>query len=165
MITSLNTKEKNFILSTNYLGNLGYIYKNEPYVVPITYFYDETQNNIVCYSGNGHKINALRKNNAISLCVTDIDSVNEWTSVLVQGTYKEHEGSEAKALLHEFSLGVKDLILKKEHRSLDFINQFSSKIYKDDTPVVFTIKIEEITGKRRKFETFHTKNIVLMDKS
>ena len=151
MIKTIETKEKTFILSRNHIGYFAYIYNNEPFVVPITYFYDEEQNNIICYSANGHKINALRKNNAASLCVTDIDSVNEWKSIMVRGTYKEHSGSGAKALLHQFSLGVKDLILKKENRDLDFISQFSSKIYNDDIPIVFTISIEEISGRKRTF--------------
>jgi nitroimidazol reductase NimA-like FMN-containing flavoprotein (pyridoxamine 5'-phosphate oxidase superfamily) len=58
MIT-LNTSEKATILLTNYLGNLGCIYNNKPVIVPITYFYNEEQNNIICYSGNGRKINAV----------------------------------------------------------------------------------------------------------
>lgn len=151
MIKTLVNKEKMLMLSTNYIGYLSYIYNNNPFVVPITYFYNNEKNNIICYSGNGHKINALRKNNAISLSVSNIDSVNDWKSILIQGTYEEHTGSTAKALLHQFSLGVKELILKKELRDLDFISQFSSKISNDDIPVVFTIKIEEITGRKRKF--------------
>ncbi len=150
MIKTIETKEKTFILSTNYIGYLGYVYKNEPFVVPITYFYNEEQNSIICYSANGHKVNALRKNGTVSLCVADIDSVNDWKSVLVQGRYEEHSGSDAKTLLHEFSLGVKDLILRKENRDLDFISQFSSKIYNDDVPIVFVIKIEAISGRKRK---------------
>ncbi len=150
MIKTLDKKEKEMLLSTNYIGSLGYVYNNQPFVAPITYFYNEEQNNIICYSGNGHKINAMRKNNAISLSVSNIDSVNDWKSILIHGTYQEHTGSAAKALLHQFSLGVKDLILKKELRDLDFISQFSSKIYNDDIPVVFTIKIDEITGRMRK---------------
>lgn len=150
MIKPLKTNEKNFILSTNYIGHLSYIYNNKPFIIPITYFYNETENNIICYSGNGHKINALRKNNAISLCVSNIESVNEWKSILIQGKYNEHSGTYAKALLHEFSLGVKDLILKKELRDLDFISQFSSKIYNDNMPIVFTITIEDIIGRKRK---------------
>lgn len=150
MIKTLDTDEKTFILRANYIGYLGYIYNNEPFVIPITYFYDEAQNNIICYSGNGHKINALRKNNNVSLCISNIDSVNAWKSILVQGKYKEHSGTYAKALLHQFSLGVKDLILNKEQRDLDFISQFSSKIYNDDMPVVFTITIEDLVGRKRK---------------
>lgn len=151
MIKTLDDKKKMLLLSSNYIGSLGYIFQNRTFIVPITYFYNEEQNNIIGYSVVGHKINSLRKNNSISLLVTDIDSVNDWKSVLVLGTYNEVEGSTAKALLHQFSLGVKDLILRKELRDLDFISQFSSKIYTDDIPIVFTISIEEITGRMRKF--------------
>ena len=91
----------------------------------------------------------MRKNTNVCLNVSEIDSVNSWMSVLVQGVFIELIGSEAKAQLHKFSLGVKHLIIKKEHRELDYISEFSSKIYNDDLPVVFTIKIEEITGKIR----------------
>ena len=150
MIQTLDDKEKTLLLSSNYVGSLGYLYKNRPFVVPITYFYNEEENNIICYSAKGQKINALRKNNLVSLCVTDIDSVNDWKSVLVHGTFEEHTESTAKALLHQFSLGVKDIILRKELRDLDFISQFSSKIHKDEIPIIFTINIEEITGKMRK---------------
>ena len=84
------------------------------------------------------------------LNVSEIESVNTWKSIKVQGTYLELTEGEATAQLHEFSLGVKDLIIKKEHRKLDFISEFSSKIYKGNLPIVFQIKIEEITGKMRK---------------
>lgn len=151
MIKTLEEKEKLLLLSTNYIGNLGYIYQNTPFIVPITYFYNEEQNNIICYSAFGHKINALRKNKSVSLSVTNIDSVNDWKSILIQGSYKEEDGAIAKAFLHQFSLGVKVLISRREFRDLSFINQFSSKVYKDDIPIVFTIAIEEITGKMRKF--------------
>ena len=92
----------------------------------------------------------MRKNNSVSLNVTEIESVNDWRSVLVHGVFEELEGSNSKAYLHQFSLGVKDLILKKEHRDLDFISEFSSKIYNDELPTVFLIKIKEVTGKMRK---------------
>ncbi|MDX1462273.1 MAG: pyridoxamine 5'-phosphate oxidase family protein [Marinirhabdus sp.] len=151
MIKTLDTKENMLLLSSHYIGSLGYIFENRTFVVPITYFYNEEQNNIIGYSAMGHKINALRKNNAVCLSVTDIDSVNHWKSVLVQGRYQEEEGSTAIALLHQFSLGVKDLILRKEMRDLDFISQFSSKIHKDDMPIIFTISIDEITGRMRNF--------------
>jgi nitroimidazol reductase NimA-like FMN-containing flavoprotein (pyridoxamine 5'-phosphate oxidase superfamily) len=152
MIITLNTSENAYILHTNYLGSLGYIYNNKPFIVPITYFYNEEQHNIICYSGYGHKISALRKTNEVSLYVSVINSVNSWESVLVQGVYEEHTGSNAKAILHQFSTGVKKIILNQEQRRLNFINQFSSRIYNDDIPIVFTINIEGITGKRREFQ-------------
>lgn len=150
MIRNLNQKESAKILASNYIGNLSYIYRNRPYVVPITYFFDAENDVIIGYSGEGHKIRAMRKNDNISLSISEVNSVSSWNSVLAQGKYKELTGSDAKAQLHIFSLGVKDLIINKEHRKLDFISEFSSKIYKDDLPVVFQIKVEEITGKMRR---------------
>lgn len=151
MIKPLKQKESTYILANNYIGYLGYVYQNKPFIAPITYFYNEKDNHIICYSDEGHKMNAMRKNNAVSFQVTEIDSVNSWQSVLVHGIFKQLFGSEAKAYLHDFSLGVKDLIVRKEQRSLDFISEFSSKIYKGDIPIVFLIKVEDIKGRMRKY--------------
>jgi nitroimidazol reductase NimA-like FMN-containing flavoprotein (pyridoxamine 5'-phosphate oxidase superfamily) len=150
MFRNLNQTESTKILASNYIGNLSYLYRNRPFIAPITYFFDEANNVIIGYSAEGHKIRAMRKNNNVSLGVSEVDSVNSWNSVLAQGTFKELSGSDAKAQLHIFSLGVKDLIIDKEHRKLDFISEFSSKIYKDDLPIVFQIRVEELTGKMRR---------------
>jgi len=151
MIKKLDKKEKIFILENNYIGYLGYIFQSKPFVVPITYFFDKKNNAIICYSGQGHKINAMRKIKTVSLQVAEITTISHWKSVLVHGNFEQHYGSDAKAYLHVFSLGVKDVVLKREQKDLDFISQFSSNIHKDDTPVIFLIKVKEITGKKRRF--------------
>lgn len=150
MIKNLEQKEKEYILENNYIGHLGYIYQGKPFVIPITYFFDTQRNIIICYSGEGHKIDAMRKNSKVSLQVADIDSVNNWKSVLVHGIFEQHFGSDAKSYLHQFSLGVKDVITEKAQIKPNYISDFSSKIYKGDVPIVFLIKIEEITGKKRR---------------
>ncbi|WP_299124307.1 pyridoxamine 5'-phosphate oxidase family protein [uncultured Winogradskyella sp.] len=150
MIRALSNTEKLRLLKNNYIGYLSYIYRNRPFIAPITYYFDEKQNIIIGYSAEGHKVRSMRKNPNVCLNISDIASVNSWMSVLVQGEYEELSGSEAKAQLHAFSLGVKDLIMTKEHRELDFISEFSSKIYNDDLPIIFIIKIDEITGKIRR---------------
>lgn len=152
MIRSLNNAERLKILETNYIGNLSYIYRNRPHIAPITYFFNKGNNELIGYSSEGHKIRAMRQNNNVCLSVSEIDSVNSWRSVLAQGIFMELSGSTAKAKLHEFSVGVKDLIIRKEQRELDFINQFSSKIYTEDLPVVFIMKIEEVNGKMRHYK-------------
>ncbi len=150
MFINLEGNKIEFILENNYIGHLGYIHQNSPFVVPITYFFDKENNQIICYSGEGHKMSAMRKNNAVSLQVGDVHSINDWKSVMVHGAFEEHFGSDAKACLHKFSLGIKDIILKQEHKKADFISEFSSKMYNDEIPSVFSIKIEETTGKMRK---------------
>jgi nitroimidazol reductase NimA-like FMN-containing flavoprotein (pyridoxamine 5'-phosphate oxidase superfamily) len=149
MFINLEGKEVNFVLENNYIGQLAYIFHNKPYVVPITYYYNQENNTIICYSGVGHKMEAMRKNSAVSLLVADIDSVINWKSVAVHGKFEECFGSDAKAYLHKFTTGVKEVMLQKELQEVNFISEFSSRIFNDTIPVVFSIKIEEITGKKR----------------
>lgn len=149
MIRILNTEDSISLLENNYIGNLAYIFRNQPFIAPITYYFVKQLNIIIGYSAEGHKITAMRKNNAVSLQVGEIDSVNNWKSILVHGTYDELTGSDAKVQLHNFSTGVKQIITIKKDKELDFISQFSSKIYKNDIPIVFIIKIDQITGRIR----------------
>ncbi|WP_420572908.1 pyridoxamine 5'-phosphate oxidase family protein [Kordia sp.] len=150
MIKTLNTTEKTKLLASNYIGHLAYVYHDKPFIAPITYFFDQERNIIIGYSAEGHKITAMRKQHTVALEVSEIDTVNNWDCVVAHGTFEELQGSEAKAYLHDFSLGVKDLIIQKEYRKLDFINQFSSKIYNDELPVIFLIRVNEITGRMRR---------------
>lgn len=149
MIRILDTQECTQILSKNYICNLSYIYRNRPFIVPMTYYFDAKNNIIYGYSAEGHKIDAMRENNSVSLIISEIDSVSSWKSVLVHGVFEEFSGSAAKAKLHLFSLGVKKLIMLKEQLKLDFLHEFSSKIYKGNLPIVFQIKVAEISGKMR----------------
>ncbi|SDG62735.1 pyridoxamine 5'-phosphate oxidase family protein [Winogradskyella thalassocola] len=147
MIKTLIKEECKLLLSRNYIGHLAYVYQGKPFVVPITYFYSDER--IICYSGEGHKLNALRLHTSVAFEVSEIESITNWKSVVAHGEFIELERSSAKAMLHEFSLGVKDVILRKELRDLDFISEFSAKIDSEETPTVFIITIEEFTGKLR----------------
>jgi hypothetical protein len=149
MIQKLDKSKCRILLSQNYIGHLAYNFNNKPYVVPITYYYDDSTNSIIGYSGKGHKIRALRINRDVSMEVSEIVSVNNWKSILVQGIYREFEGSTAKINLHKFSEGVKEVISNKEGKNYSFIGEFSSKIYKEGPPIVFKIEIEELTGRER----------------
>lgn len=150
MIQKLDKTKCRLLLSQNYIGHLSYIFNNKPYVVPITYYYDDMTNAIIGYSGIGHKIRALRINRDVSMEVTEVASVNNWKSVLVQGIYREFEGSTALMNLHKFAEGVKDIIKNVEGKELSFISDFSNKIYKEGQPVVFKIDVDELTGRERK---------------
>jgi len=150
MIRVLKEKESIHILSNNYIGYLAYIYKDRPFIAPITYFYNKEKNIIIGYSDEGHKINAMRKHNSVSLEVAEINSINNWQCAQAHGSFEQLFGSEAKSYLHDFSLGIKHLIVKREKRSLEFISDFSSKISKSEIPVVFIIKVDEITGRMRR---------------
>jgi|SRR5665811_1306574 len=148
-MTDLTTTECINLLIDNYSGHLGFIAKDSPFVPPISYYYDRQDHEIISYSAEGHKIDAMRKNPSVSLVVEKIQSVYNWQSVLVHGTFEEIKGTSAKQKLHRFTEGVKGVILSKEERKTEFISEFSSKLYSHGVPVVYRIKILEMTGKRK----------------
>ena len=149
MITDISTNEALHILSQNYVGHLAYIYENKPYSTPITYFYEKETKSILCFTAEGQKTRALRKNPAVSLQVSNIESITEWKSILAHGTFEELLDGVAQSKLHDFSMGIKNIILLKEHRKVDFISEFSRKIYEGKIPIVFRIHLKTITGKSR----------------
>tara|TARA_R110000764_G_scaffold240089_1_gene342303 strand:+ start:77111 stop:77563 length:453 start_codon:yes stop_codon:yes gene_type:complete len=137
------------LLKNNYLGHLAFIAQGVPFTLPITYYYDKSNNAIISYSSKGHKIDAMRENSSVSLQVGEVISNSNWQSVMVHGTFDELQGSDAKYYLHQFTEGVKSIIAQKEHKHPEFISEFSSKLYSRGTPVVYRIKILEIIGKRK----------------
>jgi nitroimidazol reductase NimA-like FMN-containing flavoprotein (pyridoxamine 5'-phosphate oxidase superfamily) len=152
IIRDLNQKQCATLLANNYFGYLGYIYNGSPYIVPMTYFFDG-KNTIVVYASEGHKTMAMRKNNRVSLKISESKNSNNWTSVLVHGIFEELSGIDAKRSLHEYARGIKEIILEKEEKNLHFIHEFCPKRYNDKTPVIFKITIDEMTGKNSDFYT------------
>lgn len=149
MITDLKKDACFEILENNYIGHLAYVFNNMPYVVPITYFYDKDYIRVICYTGEGHKTMALRTNGSVALEVAEITNIDHYRSILVHGIFEELEGLDAKCELHKFTLGVKDLIARKEQREVHFIPEFSGKTHPEAQPIVYHIKIQEITGKEK----------------
>ena len=146
---TMTIKESTQLLAENYIGRLGYISKERPEIIPITYYYDPEQKIILSYSGPGSKIDALRKNPLVTFQVDEIITLKEWKSVLLYGRFEELKGIDAKYMLRLFSEGVKKTIKNKGKSSPDFIHDFSSKKSSSDTPIVYRIHIEEIVGRQR----------------
>lgn len=149
MRRDLNDSEAIKLLSNNYIGHLGYLSNSYPHVVPITYYYDIATNTIISYSSEGHKIDAMRQNSLVTLCVDKIISVADWESVLVYGTFEELSGIDAKHMLREFSDGVKSIYNSAGEENAKFISEFSARIKKEKGPLVFRINVNAIAGKKR----------------
>lgn len=153
MVRNLTEKECKLILGRNYVGNLAFIENNKPFVLPITFTYNLNNNVIISYSGEGHKVKAMRKLSNVSVGVTEIDSITDWKSVMAHGRFKELRGHEAQSFLHDFSLGVKKSMLEKEFYKPSFIEEFSAKIAASKMPVIYIIELDTVTGKMRKEES------------
>jgi nitroimidazol reductase NimA-like FMN-containing flavoprotein (pyridoxamine 5'-phosphate oxidase superfamily) len=137
------------LISNHYIGHIAFISKGIPNILPITYYFDQEHHSILSYSGEGEKIEAMRKNRLVSFLVDHITSFDEWKSVLIYGLYEELTGSDAKHFLHVFSEGVKKVMVKSGHERPRFISDFSNKLDTPGSPMVYRIKIMEIKGKEK----------------
>lgn len=149
MIKQLTSLECAAILQNNYIGHLGYICGNSPYVVPITYFFDKEKHCILSYSGIGFKIAAMRKKTNISLQVGNIQTIQNWRSVLVHGKFEALSGSTAEQELHKFTEGVQETILHNGSKKPKFIQDFSSRLQSETPHIVYRIRIADIQGRYR----------------
>lgn len=137
------------ILNDNYIARLAYIANSTPYIVPITYYFNEKENIIISYSNEGHKINAMRLNPSVSIQIDEIESLEKWKTLLLIGEFEELNGSEAKMYLHSFSKNVKKILAEKETKNPEVINSFSSKLSSGTIPIIYRIKIQEVFGRKK----------------
>ena len=149
MIKELNTSECVALLGNNYVGRLGYVYGKVPFIVPVTYFHDTIEKDIISYSAEGHKLDAMRRYDQVAFHVDEIQSINTWRSVLVQGQFHEISGSDAKFYLHRVAEGVKKCFEKRQEKVPSFIQEFSSRLDDRGMPVVYKLSIKSITGRYR----------------
>ncbi|HDZ14719.1 hypothetical protein LCGC14_0685010 [marine sediment metagenome] len=137
------------LLGENYIGRLAYISWGTPYINPITYYHDAEEKCILSYSSPGFKIEAMGKHGSVAFQVDDIQSIQKWRSVLVQGRFEQLEGSTAKLQLHRFTEGVKRTIANRDAEAPKFIKDFSSRLQEREIPIVYRIHITDIVGKFR----------------
>lgn len=100
MIQELTDTEIAAIFKRNYYGHLGCCSTaGEPYVVPVTYAYN---NGIFyCFSFEGRKLEILRANPTFCFQVEEPISDTKWQSAIAWGTFIELEGeSRTNALGH-----------------------------------------------------------------
>nr|MUH39078.1 pyridoxamine 5'-phosphate oxidase family protein [Zobellia laminariae] len=118
MVKDLEISECMSLLSDNYVGHLGYIGGRSPFIVPVTYFFDEENKSIISYSAPGHKIVSMRTYGHVSLQVEDVASMFTWRSVLVNGTFEELKGSTAKNAYVPLQKELRRPFLERKGRNL-----------------------------------------------
>ncbi|WP_276168142.1 pyridoxamine 5'-phosphate oxidase family protein [Zobellia alginiliquefaciens] len=136
-------------LSNHCIGHLAYIAGKSPFIVPVTYYYDKENKCLISYSGEGHKVESMRRYSEVALQVEEVTAIHNWRSVMVNGTFEELKGATAKKYLHTFANGVQDFLKRVEGAKVDYIKDFSSKMESETAPVVYCIHISDIIGKYR----------------
>ena len=75
------------LLARMRLGRLACAHQGQPYIIPIHYAYDD--NYIYSFSTLGQKIAWMRANPLVCMEVDELDSPQDWATVIVSGKYEE----------------------------------------------------------------------------
>ncbi|MGE0130621.1 MAG: pyridoxamine 5'-phosphate oxidase family protein [Blastocatellales bacterium] len=133
-IGKLRYEDALVILREGSLGRLGCIADEEPYVVPVNYFFDGKD--VYIHSVPGRKINALRDNPRACLQVDEIHDAYHWRSVIAYGNYEE--------VLDE---QTRENILSKLFARLPNMTPVESRLTQGlKQTIVFRIRVDEVTG-------------------
>lgn len=136
MLVQLREEQATKLLAAGNIGRLGCIVNGEPYVVPISYYYEEGF--IYSHSLPGLKTSALEKNPRACLQVDQVESEISWLSALAFGTYEEITSPRQRSI-----------VLNKLLARFPKLTPVESEIASDagvQTVIVFRIKVERITG-------------------
>ena len=93
MLGNLTNTEIDELLNKSQFGHLGCHSDGKTYVVPISFAFDNTR--IVGLTTPGLKVDLMRKNPEVCVCVDDIVSLTNWRSIILWGQFEELEGQEA----------------------------------------------------------------------
>lgn len=148
MITKLSKEETLYVLTTNYIARIAYIADSQPYIVPVTYFYDRKNNAIISYSGEGHKLEAMRQNPNVCLECEELEHIKSWKTVVAHGQFEELSGSDAKQAMHSLREGVVQL-MKARGRNASIIEDFSSAVSNENLRQVYRIRLGDISGRKQ----------------
>jgi len=82
-IEELSREEMDELLSSSEAGRFGLSAGDDPYVVPVSYWYRSGK--IYFHSGEGKKIEYMKKNPKVCFEVDEVAKDNSWRSVIVYG--------------------------------------------------------------------------------
>lgn len=149
MFGELSEKESTEFLDKNIYGRIGCHAFGKTYIVPISYAHDNGR--IYCHTFDGLKMQMMRNNPSVCFEVDVLDDMANWKSVIVQGVFKELEGSEKeKGLKILIDRKVPSIVSETIKISPDW--PFTSGNLSNIPGLVFRIEVKEITGRFEKSE-------------
>jgi nitroimidazol reductase NimA-like FMN-containing flavoprotein (pyridoxamine 5'-phosphate oxidase superfamily) len=148
MLGMLNTHEIESVIHQQLIARLGCYADGKVYVVPVSYAYDGEF--IYAISGDGMKVNMMRKNPSVCLQIDDMQNMSSWQSVIIWGEFEELTKAEDR------NIALRILMSR-------IVPNFSSELirispqwpFPDEHPeaikgVVYRIRISEKSGRFEK---------------
>lgn len=149
MIGNLNEEQINNLLGSAFFGHLGCHADNTTYVVPLSFVYHDDY--IICHTGEGLKVDMMRKNPRVCFQVEKINNSGNWQSVIVQGIFEEvYEEKEKKELIRIFLERFLPKISEATTRPHEPAASEDRREAEGLNEILFKIFIKEKTGKFQK---------------
>ncbi|MEO6844068.1 MAG: pyridoxamine 5'-phosphate oxidase family protein [Ginsengibacter sp.] len=151
MFDTLSNKQIIDLVSNNVVGRLGCHVGTKIYVVPISYAYDGDY--IYARTFEGMKLTMMRKNPNVCFQVDKMESMADWKSVIIWGTFEEltdvKEREKAlKILLSRILPNVSSNMVKLTPEW-----PFPTNDFRRIDGIVFRIHIKEMTGRCEKLDS------------
>ena len=144
-IHEMSRVECNDALSRAKYGRLACAHNNQPYVLPLNFTFDGNSY-LYCFATLGQKVEWMRSNPLVCFEVDEVKNHNQWSSVIVFGSYQELPDKP------EFETARIHLQECLQKRVMWWEPAYISQEHRDKphspTPIFFRIKIESMTGHR-----------------
>jgi uncharacterized protein len=144
MHTELTKEQCEQLLLSQQYGHLGCWDGHEPYVIPITYVYEDGF--IYGYTHEGRKIDAMRKHPRVCVQVEKVKGRSDWDSVICCGNFEEVTDAD--------NIQRIKMLLAEEHgkevveEGKDIVSPMVEHLNDDASPksVIYRIRPDKMTG-------------------
>ena len=126
------------------VGRLACSRNDQPYVVPVSFYFNSEDSSLYGFSTVGQKIVWMRDNPRVCIEFDEITDRLHWTSVIITGVYEEIRNTADASRLQDRALKV---FQTRPQWWLPGIATLSREPA-HDSPVVYRIRAERITGRR-----------------
>ena len=126
------------------VGRLACARYGQPYIVPVSFYFDGTDTCLYSFSTVGQKIRWMRENPRVCVEVDEIGDHMHWTTVIVIGRYEEIPAGTGAG-------GAQSRALELFQQRSDWWFPAAGKLAAGDdhdTPVVYRIHIDKVSGRR-----------------
>jgi uncharacterized protein len=145
IVSEMSKEECRDLLARVDFGRLATSYRNQPYVVPIYFAYDE-RDHLYGFTTLGRKVEWMRSNPLVCVEVEDIVSHFRWSSVVVLGRYEELPDTPA------YRAARLQAQVRLEKRALWWQTAYAAGQVRGEShpadALFYCIHIDEISGRR-----------------
>jgi len=141
---SLTTDQIENIFKSQAICRIGFSDGLQPYVIPMTYYYDGKA--IYCQTYPGKKMDLIKKNPRVCVQVDIIGSMNNFQSAMANGVIEilhEEDANAARALLYE---NIMTLMTNTRVHHFGGENANEAEIINIEKPVMIKIVLKDVAG-------------------